>query len=79
MQALCALPQQQILSKVVHDHAQQQLIPVINAQWWALTFTSQQQLFDLNIAHWLVLSITQQEQLIAVNKAQWSASHPQQL
>ena len=74
MQALCALPKQQIFSKVVHGHVQQQLILVINAQWMALTFTpQQQQLFAINNAHWLALSITQQEQLIAVNNAQWSA------
>ena len=73
MQALCALPKQQVFSKAMHGHAQQQLIPASNAPWMALTFAPQQQLFAINNTRWLALSITQQDQLIAVNNAQWSA------
>ena len=58
MQALSALPKQQILFKVVHGQVQQQLILVNNAQWMALTFVPQQQIFAINNAHWSALSIT---------------------
>ena len=58
MQALSALPKQQILFEVVHGQVQQQLILVNNAQGMALTFAPQQQIFAINNAHWSALSIT---------------------
>lgn len=69
MQALCALPKQQILFLVMHNSSSFLLLTL---NGWR-SFAQQQQRFAINNALWLALSIAQQEQPIAVNNTQRSA------